>query len=194
MRLASDADAASAADASLTDCSAKAFSAILRLTATSRDVGLALSDCADWPVDEWFVPRTSDVRVDALATFVRLQTWRLEQPSLAQNLFARGLAFRDGRQGPTYYYTLFKTNDGQMRTFVRAGGGAYAAGLRTNDIVEKLDGKYWWEYGTFQTQSRAYDGKPHAFVVKRGERELDLTLAQPFVSCSGADGATSCPP
>jgi hypothetical protein len=68
-----------------------------------------------------------------------------------------------------------------MRAFVRAGGGAFAAGMRTNDIVEKLDGKYWWEYGTFQTQARAYDGQPHRFLVRRGARELEIVLARPFV-------------
>ena len=151
------------------------------MTAADTEVGLALSDCADWPVDVWYVPRTSDVRVDALAAFVRMQNWSVERPRVAENLFARGLAYSDANRRPTYYYTLFKTSDGQMRAFVRAGGGAYAAGMRTNDIVEKLDGRYWWEYGTFQTQSRAYDGQPHRFVVQRGARELEIVLARPFV-------------
>jgi hypothetical protein len=51
---------------------------------------------------------------------------------------------------------------------VRPGGPAYAAGLRTGDVVDKLDGRFWWEYGTYQTQLRAYDGKPHDFDVQRG--------------------------
>ena len=100
-------------------------------------------------------------------------------PQLAASLFSRGLAY-DAGSPPTYFYSLFKTADGQMRAFVRPGGPAYAAGLRTNDVVEKLDGKYWWEYGTFQTQQRAYDGKPHTFVVKRGESELTVALGAPF--------------
>ncbi len=178
LRLASTTDVA---DASATDCAAKDYTAIVRMTAADTEVGLALSDCADWPVDVWYVPRTSDVRVDALAAFVRMQNWSVDRPRVAGNLFGRGLAYSDASRRPTYYYTLFKTSDGQMRAFVRAGGGAYAAGMRTNDIVEKLDGKYWWEYGTFQTQARAYDGQPHRFVVQRGARELEIVLARPFV-------------
>ncbi|MBD5605674.1 MAG: hypothetical protein IAI48_11385 [Candidatus Eremiobacteraeota bacterium] len=168
------------ADPGATDCARKTYAAIVRVTATSRDVALVLSDCADWPVDEWYVPRTSDVRADALAAFVRLQTWRAERPELAEHLFGRGLAYRAGPQTPSFFYTLFKTSDGQMRAFVRAGGGAYDAGMHTNDIVEKLDGRDWWEYGTFQTQARAYDGLPHRFVVKRGDREIPIALAHAF--------------
>jgi len=178
LRLANTTDVA---DASSTDCAAKDYTAIVRITAADTEVGLALSDCADWPVDVWYVPRTSDVRVDALAAFVRMQNWSVDRPRVAGNLFGRGLAYSDANRRPTYYYTLFKTSDGQMRAFVRAGGGAFAAGMRTNDIVEKLDGKYWWEYGTFQTQARAYDGQPHRFVVQRGARELEIVLARPFV-------------
>jgi hypothetical protein len=178
LRLATTTDVA---DASATDCAQKDYTAIVRLTAADTEVGLALSDCADWPVDVWYVPRTSDVRVDALAAFVRMQDWRVDRPRVAGNLFGRGLAYSDANPHPTYYYTLFKTSDGQMRAFVRAGGGAYSAGMRTNDIIEKLDGKYWWEYGTFQTQARAYDGQPHRFVVQRGDRKLEIVLARPFV-------------
>ena len=69
-----------------------------------------------------------------------------------------------------------------MRAFVRAGGPAYVSGLRTNDVVDKLDGKFWWEYGTYQTQLRAYDGKPHSFEVERGGRTLELQLGEPFVA------------
>jgi hypothetical protein len=178
LRLANTLDVA---DASATDCAAKGYTAIVRMTAADTEVGLALSDCADWPVDVWYVPRTSDVRADALAAFVRMQDWSVDRPRVAANLFGRGLAYSDADRRPTYYYTLFKTSDGQMRAFVRAGGGAFAAGMRTNDIVEKLDGKYWWEYGTFQTQARAYDGQSHRFVVQRGARELEIVLARPFV-------------
>ncbi len=178
LRLASTTDVA---NASATDCAAKDYTAIVRMTAADTEVGLALSDCADWPVDVWYVPRTSDVRVDALSAFVRMRNWSVDRPRVAGNLFGRGLAYSDANRRPTYYYTLFKTSDEQMRAFVRAGGGAFAAGMRTNDIVEKLDGKYWWEYGTFQTQARAYDGQPHRFLVRRGARELEIVLARPFV-------------
>jgi len=69
-----------------------------------------------------------------------------------------------------------------MRAYVRPGGPAYAAGLRTNDIIEKLDGKFWWEYGTYQTEQRAYDGKPHTFEIKRGKETLTIRLGDPFLS------------
>jgi hypothetical protein len=67
-----------------------------------------------------------------------------------------------------------------MRVFVRAGGPAYVAGLRTNDIVDKLDGRFWWEYGTYQTQARAFDGKPHSFEIERGNQKIDVTLGAPI--------------
>ena len=71
---------------------------------------------------------------------------------------------------------MLKTLDGNIRAYVRAGGPAYDAGLRTNDVIDKLDGKFWWEYGTFQTQARAYDGKPHAFDVHRAGDALFIQL------------------
>ncbi|GAC1551781.1 MAG: hypothetical protein NVS3B16_26530 [Vulcanimicrobiaceae bacterium] len=157
-----------AGDATTNDCRAKTFVAVARIVATDADVGLELTDCAGWPVGQWYVPRSSDVRASALAALFRLRTWTTEAPALASSLFARGLAYDAARAQPTYFYTLFKTRDGLMRAYVRPGGPAYDAGLRTNDIVVKLDGKYWWEYGTFQTQSRAYDGLPHVFGIARG--------------------------
>jgi len=63
---------------------------------------------------------------------------------------------------------------------MRPGGPAYTSGLRTNDIVVKLDGKFWWEYGTFQTQRRAYDGLPHDFDVTRGSKDLHVALGAPY--------------
>ncbi|MBD5634390.1 MAG: hypothetical protein IAI49_07910, partial [Candidatus Eremiobacteraeota bacterium] len=189
LRVATDADVV---HAKATDCARKPFAAIVRVAATSSDVGLALSDCADWPVDEWFVPRSADVRADALAAFLRMQTWRLENEEAAEHLFATGLVYVRFHQPPTFFYSLFKTNDGQMRAYVRPGGGAYVAGLRTNDIVEKLDGKFWWEYGTFQTQARAYDGRSHSFLVKRGDLELAIVLRDPFFTCDKLD--TACVP
>ena len=79
---------------------------------------------------------------------------------------------------PTYFFTLFKTDDGNMRAYVRAGGPAYAAGMRTGDVVEKLDGLDWWQYGTYQTQQRAYDGRPHSFEIERGGRRIDVDLSE----------------
>jgi hypothetical protein len=173
------------------DCADKAYAAILRATSSPEsltgpvDVGLQLSDCADWPVDEWYVtqPRGSDAaaasEAGALALLVRLRTWIADHPERANALFARGLDRAPGAP-PTYLYTLFKTADGQMRAYVRPGGPAYAAGLRTNDVVEKIDGRYWWEYGTYTTERIPYDGKPHAFELMRGARTLDVRLGEPF--------------
>ena len=155
-------------DASASDCSAKAFVAVARVVATDTDVGLELTDCAGWPVGQWYVPRAHDVRTAALAALFRMRTWTRESPVLANSLFAHGLAYDLARAKPTYFYTLYKTRDGLMRAYARPGGPAYAAGLRTNDVVVKLDDRFWWEYGTFQTQSRAYDGLPHRFGIARG--------------------------
>jgi hypothetical protein len=163
-------------DAGATDCSQKPFAAYVRVTASAAEIGLELSDCAGWPVNEWYVPRQPDLRASALAASFRMRTWSVENPQVAATLFASGLAYDPANAAPSYYYSLFKTTDGQMRAFVRPGGPAYVAGLRTNDIVEKLDGRDWWEYGTFQTQARAYDGKPHTFVVMRAKSEHTVTL------------------
>ncbi|MBV8368399.1 MAG: hypothetical protein JO036_05625 [Candidatus Eremiobacteraeota bacterium] len=155
------------------------------------DTSLELRDCAGWPVDQWHDVRAdqrlrerwpdtqSGIREAGFAVLFNLRTWMVENPQLADALFGRGVAYVPG-SAPTYFYSLSKTVDGQMRAFVRPGGPAYAAGLRTNDIVVKLDGKFWWEYGTFQTQRRAYDGLPHTFEVTRGKLTLTIALGAPF--------------
>jgi hypothetical protein len=151
--------------------------------AIGGDVGLQLLDCAGWPVDEWYARAPdsgADVRRAAFGLLVRLRTWMLERPTRATALFERGLAYDPARDGPTYFYSLFKTIDGEMRAFVRPGGPAYRSGMRTNDIVEKLDGRDWWEYGTYPTQSRAYDGQPHVFVLRRGAHEFEVRLGTPL--------------
>ena len=149
---------------------------------TPDDTGLYLADCAGWPVDEWHVSPDASQSGEAgmLGLLVRLRTWMLDHPALAGALFRRGVAYERSSGVPTYFFSLVKTPDGQMRVAARTGGPAYAAGLRTNDIVEKIDGKYWWEYGTYPSQRRAYDGLPHAFVVQRGGRELEVRLATPY--------------
>jgi hypothetical protein len=169
-----------AGDAGASDCAQKPFAAVLGVSAGPKELGLSLADCAGWPVDVWYVPRSGDVRADALAALLRVRTWMVDEPELARELFTLGLAYDPRDAAPTYFYSLFKTNDGQMRAYVRPGGPAYIAGLRSNDIVEKLDGKYWWEYGTFQTQARAYDGKPHTFVIMRGSTESSVSLGAPY--------------
>ena len=171
---------AAPSDAAPGGCASADYDAKLRVTATSYDLELVASDCADWPVDQWYVPRGHDVRADALAALFRFRMWTMERPRLAENLLGYGLAYDFARDKPTFFYTLFKTPDGQMRAFVRPGGPAYAAGLRTNDIVQKLDGKFWWEYGTFQTQARAYDGLPHRFVVERAKVAYGVSLGEPL--------------
>jgi hypothetical protein len=173
------------------DCAGKAYAAIVRTTASPEsttgpvDVGLQLSDCADWPVDEWYVTAAATpdavagAESGALSLIVRLRTWMSDHPARARALFERGLAYAPGAP-PTYLYTLFKTTDGQMRAYVRPGGPAFVAGLRTNDIVEKIDGRFWWEYGTYTTERIAYDDKPHAFEVTRGANTVDVRLAAPY--------------
>jgi predicted metalloprotease with PDZ domain len=144
------------------------------------DVGLQLFDCAGWSVDQWHV-QGGDVRAEALDDLTRVRDWMHEHPGLAANVFGRGIAFDPSDPKPTYFFTLFKTNDGIMRALVRAGGPAWSAGLRTGDIVDKVDGRYWWEYGTFQTQLRAYDGRPHTFDVTRGAvHDIHVALGEPY--------------
>ena len=153
----------------------------------TTDAGIELYDCAGWSVDQWHEQRTTPAELDrdgverlALAALFRLRTWTVEQPGLASALFTNGLANVPGASPPSYFYTLFKTDDGYMRAYVRPGGPAYAAGLRTDDIVDKVDGRFWWEYGTYQTQQRAYDGKPHVFDVTRGKQQLTVRLGAPL--------------
>jgi hypothetical protein len=166
------------------DCAQKPYASVLRVSVerlgAQTDVGIELLDCAGWTVEQWH-EQGEDVQLRALAALLRLRTWIHEHPALAANVFARGIAFDPDQATPTYFYTLFKTSDGYMRAFVRPGGPAWRSGLRTNDVVDKVDGRWWWEYGTFQTQSRAYDGRPHAFEVTRGETHaIPITLGEPF--------------
>jgi hypothetical protein len=144
------------------------------------DVGLELFDCAGWSVDQWHA-QGGDDRADALGDLDRLRTWMHGHWTLAMNVFGRGVAFDPADPRPTYFFTLFKTNDGIMRALVRPGGPAWAAGLRTGDVVDKVDGRYWWEYGTYQTQLRAYDGRPHTFEVTRGGTHgIGIALGDPY--------------
>jgi hypothetical protein len=181
-------------DANATDCSAKPFAAyadVLTSTfqlieGTDLDVGIRLEDCGGWVVSEWHdhrvlaSPSVDDAAELAREGVARLLDWNHAQPARSQALFQQGLALAAG-DPPTYLYALFKTVDGEMRVYVRAGGPAYAAGLRSGDIVDTVDGKYWWEYGTYQTQQRAYDGKPHEFGVRRGNTTVDVRLGEPLV-------------
>ncbi len=158
------------ADPGATDCRAKSYAAVLRVSVENngaeRDVGIELLDCAGWSVDQWYA-QGDDIRRLALDVLFRLRVWMHDRPALAANVFGSGLAY-DPATGPTYFYTLFKPSDGYMRALVRPGGPAYEAGLRTGDVIDKLDGRFWWEYGTYQTEQRAYDGQPHTYDVERG--------------------------
>jgi len=166
------------------DCTSARYASILRVSVEHigavDDVGLQLFDCAGWSVDQWHA-QGGDVRADALGDLVRLRVWMHEHPALASNVFGRGIAFDPSDPQPTYFFTLFKTSDGIMRALVRPGGPAWTAGLRTGDVVDKIDGKFWWEFGTYQTQLRAYDGKPHTFEVTRGaQHDIRLALGEPY--------------
>ena len=184
-------------DPSAGDCATKPYAAAARLSSTVIrgsggwwfDVGLVFVDCAGWSIDEWHEsdvlaqpPGASDAERLGVNLALRLQTWMRSHEAFAAALFKDGLAYDPANRAPTFFYTLFKTDDGNMRAFVRPGGPAYIAGLRTNDIIDKLDGKYWWEYGTYQTEQRAYDGKPHVFDVTRGKTKLQISLGEPFKS------------
>jgi hypothetical protein len=182
-------------DPNAADCSHKPYAAYASVTTSSFrliegidfDVGLRLEDCGGWIVDEWhdhrvsaLAPTEADAREHALADVAALRAWAAADPIRSANLFALGVAAAPADK-PSYFYAMFKTVDGNMRAYVRAGGPAYAAGLRSGDVIDKLDGKYWWEYGTYQTQQRAYDGKPHAFEIERAGTILDVRLGAPFV-------------
>jgi hypothetical protein len=186
-------------DANDGDCARKAYAAYLHVSVSQftliegddLDVGLRLEDCGGWIVQEWHdhrivaaPPGEAVVRELALEGAARLRAWAAADPGHSVELFSRGVAAAPG-DPPTYFFALFKTVDGNMRTYVRGGGPAYVAGLRSGDVVNKIDGKFWWEYGTFQTQLRAYDGKPHSFEVQRGSQTLDVRLGAPFVPATG---------
>jgi hypothetical protein len=166
------------------DCASVPYASIVRVSTevigTVTDVGLELADCGGWGVEQWHA-QGSDTRVDALETMLRLRYWMNGHPAYAINVFDRGIAYDPARPAPTYFYVLFKTSDGYMRALARPGGPAWIAGLRTNDVVDKIDGRFWWEYGTYQTQLKAYDGLPHTFEVTRGDHHgIPVLLGAPY--------------
>ena len=174
-------------DPNATDCSAKPYATYVFVTArtfaltagTDLDVGLRLEDCGGWIIEEWHdhalqTGATMDVAPLATEGMARLRAWAASDPR-APTLFAQGIALAP-ESSPGYLYAIFKTVDGNMRIYARAGGAAYDAGLRTGDVLQKIDGRFWWEYGTYQTEQRSYDGKPHAFEIQRGAQTLDISL------------------
>ncbi|HLI95289.1 MAG TPA: hypothetical protein VKT72_04265 [Candidatus Baltobacteraceae bacterium] len=184
---------ASQSDPDAQDCARKPYAAYVQVLSTrfaliqgtDVDVGVRLFDCGGWVVNEWHDhavfahPLADEVASLARQGAARMRDWGAHNGERWQHLLAQGLAYAAG-DPPSYYYSLFKTVDGNMRVYVRAGGPAYAAGMRTNDVVNKLDGQFWWEYGTYQTQERAYDGKPHSFELQRGNTTLNIQLGEPF--------------
>ena len=176
-------------------CAGKSYAAYVTASSTrftlsegtDLDIGIKLYDCGGWEAGEWHdhavyaSPSPANAEQLAGQGIARLRDWAHANPERWSHLLQKGLAYAAG-DAPTYYYALFKTVDGNMRTYVRGGGPAYAAGMRTNDIVQKLDGKFWWEYGTYQTQARAYDGKPHSFELDRNGTTIDVQLGDPFTT------------
>jgi hypothetical protein len=182
-------------DPNASDCTHKRYAAYVRVAASTFhviegddvDIGLRLEDCGGWIVGEWHdhelvapPPGPSAARVLALEGVARMRAWALAEPARSGNLFARGVAARAG-EPPTYFYALFTSNDGNLRAYVRAGGPAYDAGLRSGDVIERIDGLDWWRYGTYQAQQRAYDGRPHVFEILRNGRAAEVRLSTPFV-------------
>jgi hypothetical protein len=150
---------------------------------TDLDVGVRLEDCGGWIVTEWHDhhvepggPTGADARALASEGVARLRSWA-QTSGRAPMLFQRGVALPVGAVIPAFY-TVFKTVDGNMRLYVRAGGAAYDAGLRSGDVLEKIDGRYWWEYGTYQTELRAYDGKAHQLEIQRDSSRIDVTIGE----------------
>jgi len=176
-----------ASDPAQNDCSRKTYGSVLRLSVTPlidgpSDVGIELLDCAGWSVDQWHEQGTNLPQLGLEALF-RVHGWMIDHPAFATELFGRGLAYDPTHPVATYFYVLYKPDDGYMRALVRPGGPAWIAGLRTGDIVDTIDGKHWWEYGTFQTQQKAYDGLPHIFGIYRGGPEgtpHTYRLGEPF--------------
>jgi hypothetical protein len=188
-------------DPSTSDCSAKPYAAVAQIETTavqgsagwSLDAGMLLEDCAGWSVDEFHemqslshAPTDADAEKLGINLLIRLHMWMSSEPVLAHTLFSCGLAYEPNSRKPAYFYRLFKTSDGNLRAYVRPGGPAYDAGLRTNDIVEKIDDRWWWEYGTYPSERLAFDGRPHNFDLKRGTQSLHVQLGAAFVPDKGA--------
>lgn len=176
------------------DCAQKNYAAYIYVMASTfslvegddLDIGLRLEDCGGWIVSEWHdhevvkpPPTAADAQMLALQGVLRLRAWVGAQPMRSASLFTSGVAARPGDK-PTYFYSFFRTSDGNMRAYVRAGGPAYAAGLRSGDVVETIDGRLWWLYGTYASERFPYDGKPHSIGVQRDGRSIEIRLSVPF--------------
>lgn len=182
-------------DPNVADCASKPYAAYVHVAVTEFhllegedvDAGLRLQDCGGWIVEEWHdhevVPSSSvdrGARELALQGVARLLEWTRLQPARSRNLFRLGAAVEPA-DPPAYFYALFRTPDGNMRLYVRAGGPAWTAGLRSNDVVMEVDGREWWYYGTYPTEQFAYDRKQHAFTIVRNGTTTNVALGAPFV-------------
>ncbi|MBV9262832.1 MAG: hypothetical protein JO324_00820 [Candidatus Eremiobacteraeota bacterium] len=181
-------------DPNARDCGQKRYAAHLLVLASTFhlregedvDVALRLSDCGGWIVNEWHdhevvspPPRDADAAALAAQGVQRLLEWASAEAVRSRNLLLLGVAAQAG-DPPTYFYAFFKTPDGELRAYVRAGGPAYAAGLRSGDVVQTIDGMEWWRLGTYQSQQLAYDGRPHVFGIQRDGHESEVRLGAPF--------------
>ena len=74
---------------------------------------------------------------------------------------------------PSYFYALFKTVDGNMRAYVRAGGPAYVARpCATGDVIDKIDGRVWWDVRhVSDAVARLRRASRTAFEVERGSAD-----------------------
>jgi PDZ domain len=185
---------ADASDPDRGDCARKPYAAYVELLESQFtliegidfDVGLRLEDCGGWIVNEWHdhrvlthAPTAADARDLATDGIDRLSAWAASDPVRSRHLFVSGVAYAPA-DPPSYFLALFKSVDGKLRAYVRGGGPAYAAGLRSGDVITRIDGKPWWEYGTYQAQMRAYDGKPHRFEIARNGTIVEVSLGEPF--------------
>lgn len=176
------------------NCAGKRYAAYIFVSASTfaliegddLDIGLRLEDCGGWIVARWHdhevvpsPPTAVQARALALQGVSRLEAWAAADPARSANLFQTGVAAKAGDK-PTYFYAFFRTDDGNLRVYARAGGPAYSAGLRSGDIVEQIDGLPWWQYGTYVSERFAYDGKPHVLIIQRNGQPASARLGAPF--------------
>ena len=182
-------------DPNARDCAHKAVRRVRRTSrrrvlrcskGTDFDVGLRLEDCGGWIVDEWHDHAVVAGSRRRRSTRARSR-WpaslgcargRQRNPVRSANLFATGVGRGAARQADATSTRCSRPSTETCGSTSRPAVPRYAAGLRSGDVVNKIDGKYWWEYGTYQTQQRAYDGKPHAFEIERGGKTLDVAVGR----------------
>ncbi len=109
------------------------------------------------------------------------------EPVRSANLFAIGVAARPGQKANLLLRALYAVPTAICGpTFVPAALPTLA-GLRSGDVIETIDGVAWWLYGTYQSEQRAYDGKPHAFEVLRGRPSRRAAARRAFSGMNPTD-------